>query len=129
MPDERELNFEQALSQIERIVVNLERGEPDLTTALTQYEDGVRMLTLCYRLLDQAEQSAALLTGVDEQGNPVCAPFDATATIERETSSGGSPSRRSTIRDPTHQINEPTSHEERRVMSHDDRAEVSEPPF
>ena len=84
MPDEPELSFEQALTQIERIVVNLERGEPDLTTALTNYEKGIRMLTLCYRLLDEAEQSAALLTGVDEQGNPITAPFDAAATIERE---------------------------------------------
>ncbi len=100
MPDEPELNFENALTQIERIVVNLERGELDLTSALNKYEEGVRMLTLCYRLLEQAEQSAALLIGVDEQGNPITAPFDSTATIGRETSSGGSPAVRPTLRDP-----------------------------
>ena len=57
MPDEPEPepSFEQALSQLERIVASLERGEPELTTALAKYEKGVRLLTLCHRLLDQAE--------------------------------------------------------------------------
>jgi exodeoxyribonuclease VII small subunit len=41
----------------------------------------VRLLKTCYGLLDQAEQSVALLTGVDPAGNPLSAPFDATATI------------------------------------------------
>ena len=60
MPDEPELSFEQALTQIERIVVNLERGEPDLTTALTNYEKGGPIF--CHRST-KLVQSAALLTG------------------------------------------------------------------
>lgn len=85
---EPEPSFEQALSQLERIVASLERGEPELTTALAKYEKGVALLTQCHRLLDQAEQSVALLTGVDEDGNPLTTPFDAGATITRETISG-----------------------------------------
>ena len=83
MPDqsEPELSFEQALGQLERIVASLERGEPELTSALANYEEGVRLLKRCYGLLDQAEQSVALLTGVDTAGNPLSAPFDATATV------------------------------------------------
>ena len=81
---EPEPSFEQALGQLERIVASLERGEPELTSALAKYEKGVSLLTQCHRLLDQAEQSVALLTGVDEEGNPLTAPFDATATITRE---------------------------------------------
>lgn len=87
MPEEAEPNFEQALAQLERIVANLERGEPELTAALAKYEKGVQLLSLCHRLLDQAEQSVAILTGVDELGKPVTAPFDATATIAREATS------------------------------------------
>jgi exodeoxyribonuclease VII small subunit len=91
VPDEStaedELSFEQALSQLERIVAGLERGEPELTTALANYEKGVRLLTQCHRLLDQAEQSIALLTGVDDEGNPRTTPFDATATIAKESAS------------------------------------------
>jgi exodeoxyribonuclease VII small subunit len=89
MPDqpEIELSFEEALSQLERIVENLERGEPELTSALAKYEKGVKLLTQCHSLLDQAEHSVALLTGVDEQGNPLTDPFDASATLTREPSS------------------------------------------
>src|SRR5262249_12959222 len=91
MPDESELTFEQALTQLEGIMEELERGEPALSAALAQYENGVKLLRHCYRLLDQAEQSVALLTGVDTQGNPLTTPFDATATIARELTSTAAP--------------------------------------
>ncbi len=83
MPDESDpdLNFEHALGQLEKIVASLERGEPELTAALAKYETGVQLLKRCYSLLDQAEQSVALLTGVDPGGNPLSTPFDASATI------------------------------------------------
>ncbi len=83
MPDqtETEQSFEEALSLLERIVENLERGEPELSSALAKYEKGVKLLTRCHSLLDQAEHSVALLTGVDNQGNPLTAPFDASATV------------------------------------------------
>ena len=104
MPDEPapepEPSFEQALSQLEQIVASLERGEPELTTALAKYEKGVRLLTQCHRLLDQAEQSVALLTGVDDEGNPLTAPFDATATIAREAGPAGSAESRPRSRTP-----------------------------
>jgi exodeoxyribonuclease VII small subunit len=87
MGDETEPNFEEALAQLERIVASLERGEPELTSALSKYEKGVQLLSVCHRLLEKAEQSVALLTGVDEQGHPITAPFDATATVASETPS------------------------------------------
>jgi exodeoxyribonuclease VII small subunit len=93
MPDQLEIepSFEEALALIERIVENLERGEPELTSALAKYEKGVKLLTRCYTLLDQAENSVALLTGVDNKGNPLTAPFDASATLARETASAAAP--------------------------------------
>jgi exodeoxyribonuclease VII small subunit len=88
MPDqpepEGELSFEQALGELEHIVETLERGESDLSSALSQYERSVKLLGHCHGMLDQAEQSVALLSGVDTQGNPITTPFDATATIARE---------------------------------------------
>lgn len=80
MPEPPPPSFEDALNQIERIVADLERGEPSLNAALEKYEEGVRLLRNCYDLLDQAERSVALLTAVDNQGQPETAPFDATAT-------------------------------------------------
>ena len=84
MTDEPEPNFEDALNRIERIVADLERGEPALSAALAKYEDGVKLLRICYDLLDRAERSVALLTGVNEQGHPVTTPFDARATATPE---------------------------------------------
>jgi exodeoxyribonuclease VII small subunit len=124
LPPEPEPSFEQALGQLERIVAGLERGEPELTAALAKYEKGVSLLTQCHRLLDQAEQAVALLTGVDEQGNPLTVPFDATATFTREaaasapTSSGApatpptkrrSSARPSTAKGPPPSLDEPSS--------------------
>ena len=86
MVDEPEPNFEQALAQLEQIVASLERGEPELTSALSKYEKGVQLLSICHRLLEKAEQSVALLAGVDDEGRPITAPFDATATVAREES-------------------------------------------
>lgn len=84
MADEAEPNFEIALAELERIVASLERGEPELTSALSKYEKGVQLLSICHRLLEKAEHSVAILTGVDEQGNALTAPFDATATMASE---------------------------------------------
>ncbi len=96
MPEPPPPRFEEALDQIERIVADLERGEPSLNAALGKYEEGVRLLRDCYELLEQAERSVALLTGVDSQGTPETAPFDATATsADSGTSRGKTRDRRS----------------------------------
>jgi exodeoxyribonuclease VII small subunit len=130
MPDEPEPepSFEQALTQLEQIVASLERGEPELTTALAKYEKGVKLLTLCHRLLDQAEQSVALLTGVDDQGNPLTAPFDATASILREGGASGSTGT-PIANVPKRKIPERPSPAKNRIVSQDDANEASDPPF
>lgn len=76
--------FEDSMRRLERIVDDLERGEPELSAALAKYEQGVRLLARCHAVLDQAEQSVALLTGVDASGDPVTAPFDSAAGADRE---------------------------------------------
>jgi exodeoxyribonuclease VII small subunit len=75
-----EPTFEDALHQLEQVVDDLERGAPELSAALKKYERGVTLLGQCQAALEQAERSVALLTGVDAEGNPVTAPFDATAS-------------------------------------------------
>jgi exodeoxyribonuclease VII small subunit len=87
MGEEAEPSFEIALAELERIVANLERGEPELTSALSNYEKGVRLVSNCHRLLEKAEQSVAILTGVDPEGNALTAPFDGTATMVTEVQS------------------------------------------
>lgn len=82
MTDEPKSDFEDALRRLERVVDDLERGELGLSDALVKYEEGVRLLTHCQGVLDGAERSVALLTGVDAAGEAVTAPFDASATGE-----------------------------------------------
>ena len=59
MSTKPEPKFEDALAQIERIVGDLESGEPELSSALTKYEQGVRLLAQCYGLLEQADRAEA----------------------------------------------------------------------
>ncbi len=75
-----EPSFEDALRCLEQVVDDLERGEPELSSALKKYELGVRLLSQCQTVLEQAERSVTLLTGVDAAGNPVATPFDPAAT-------------------------------------------------
>jgi exodeoxyribonuclease VII small subunit len=82
---EPEPTFETALDQLEQIADDLERGAPDLTIALAKYEQAVRLLAYCYGQLDAADRTVALLTDADEAGQPLTAPFDTTATAERES--------------------------------------------
>jgi len=80
MPEDSDVGFEAAVEELEKIVEELERGGPDLGSALARYERGVRLLGHCQGLLDGAERSVSLLTGVDESGRPITSPFDASAT-------------------------------------------------
>ena len=80
MPIPEEVAFEAALAELEQIVEALERGGPDLSQALAGYGRGVALLGHCQEILDHAERSVALLTGVDDVGQPITAPFDAAAT-------------------------------------------------
>jgi exodeoxyribonuclease VII small subunit len=80
--DEPEIPFEEALERLERIVDDLERGELDLAASLASYEKGVALLARCQALLDGVDRSVALLTGVEEDGTPITAPFDASATSD-----------------------------------------------
>jgi len=68
--------FEEALSELEKIVHRLEGGEISLNEALTDYEQGVKLLRQCYQLLEKAERKIELLSGVDAEGNPVSTPLD-----------------------------------------------------
>ena len=127
--DETEPNFEEALAQLERIVTSLERGEPELTRALSKYEKGVQLLSICHRLLEKAEQSVAILTGVDEQGRPLTASFDATATVAQ----GASPTAKGEIKpaadEPVRKTAERPGVRRTRSTPEDPTVNPEDPPF
>jgi exodeoxyribonuclease VII small subunit len=74
--------FEGALAQLQQIVHELEEGDLGLETSLSRFEQGIGLLRNCYRILEQAEHKIEILTGQDAAGNPITAPFDATATFD-----------------------------------------------
>ena len=82
-----EIGFEAALEALEHTVEELEGGDLGLDAALAKYEQGVRLLSRCYGMLNGAERAVALLTGVGTSGEPETSPFEATATAGRETPS------------------------------------------
>lgn len=88
--------FEGALTQLQQIVHDLEEGDLGLEPSLARFEEGIRLLRSCYQILEQAEQKIEILTGQDSAGNPVTAPFDATATFAGTDKPAKKPGRRRT---------------------------------
>jgi len=81
-PSDESPSFEEALAELERIVHDLEEGSIGLEESLARYEQGVALLKRCYTQLRDAEQRILLLTGVDEEGQPLLQPFQPAATSE-----------------------------------------------
>jgi exodeoxyribonuclease VII small subunit len=81
-----ERTFEESLVELERTVRELEDGRLGLDEALARYEQGVGLIKFCHNQLRQAEQKVLLLTGVDENGQPLLQPFrhEATAVTKVE---------------------------------------------
>lgn len=69
------MKFEDALTELETVVQDLERGDITLDQALARYERGIALLKDCFSQLKQAESKIRELTGVDENGQPVLAEF------------------------------------------------------
>jgi len=56
------LSFEQAMQQLEQIVIQLENGEQTLQETLTLYQRGQALVQYCLQLLDQAELTIRTLS-------------------------------------------------------------------
>ncbi|QDT66139.1 exodeoxyribonuclease VII small subunit [Calycomorphotria hydatis] len=89
MPDEATPTFEEALSEIEQIVRELDDGRLGLDESLSKYETGIKLLRQCYQTLEQAEERIEILTGWAEDGTAEVEPFDATATAAQSEKKAG----------------------------------------
>jgi exodeoxyribonuclease VII small subunit len=58
--------FETAFKQLERIVAELESGDPPLETAIRKFEEGMRLARLCTRKLDETERRISVLTETED---------------------------------------------------------------
>lgn len=76
------LGFEAALSELERIVRQLESGEGTLDAAIAAYERGTELRRLCEAKLAEAELKVSRIVA-GEGGRMGTAPFDADAPAAR----------------------------------------------
>ena len=82
-------SFEESISELQQIVNDLEDGTLGLEESMQRFEQGIALLRGCYHTLEAAEQKIEILTGTDDEGNPLTAAFDATATIKQKKTSAG----------------------------------------
>jgi exodeoxyribonuclease VII small subunit len=75
MDETQEVQFEQAFSELEEVVQQLERGDLSLQQSLALFKRGIALAKLCEMRLDQAEQVVLQLTTTDSQ-TPVLSPFE-----------------------------------------------------
>ena len=55
------MKFEEALAKLEEAVENLESGDLPLEKSLKMYEEGVRLVRLCQKKLEQAKKKIEIL--------------------------------------------------------------------
>ena len=74
-------SFEDALTELEGIVASLERGEISLEAAISAFERGTELKSLCQARLEEARMKVEKLK-IPEAGGP---PRDASAFDAEET--------------------------------------------
>lgn len=62
-----QMSFEQAMQELDAIVLEMERGEIPLETSLKQFERGVALARHTQKLLKDAEQKVSILTQTNAQ--------------------------------------------------------------
>lgn len=55
-------SFEEAMTELEQILTDIERGEVSLEDSLAKYERGTFLITHCRKVLGDAEKQVELLT-------------------------------------------------------------------
>lgn len=61
-------SLERSIHRLEQIVLELERGEQELETALESYEEGIKLAHRCLEQLKAAELRIEELSGFEGEG-------------------------------------------------------------
>ena len=72
------LNFEEALSELETLVDRLEQGEISLEDSLKSFERGIALTRSCQQALSKAEQKVSILNEKSLHAEPENFEIDAT---------------------------------------------------
>lgn len=60
----KKLKFEEAMQRLQEIVGKLESGEASLEESMKLFEEGAKLSSQCYQLLDKAEQQVIQLAKI-----------------------------------------------------------------
>lgn len=71
----KEKTFEEALRELEEIVIRLEGGDLPLEEALQLFEEGVRLSRSCHTKLDEAQRRVEIVLK-EESGKMTAHPFE-----------------------------------------------------
>ena len=72
---QKKMTFEQSIERLNEIVKQLEKGEAPLSESLALFEEGTALISICGKMLDEAEQKVVMLKK-GENGEPVEIPFE-----------------------------------------------------
>ena len=75
-PRDAELNFEDAMHRLEKIVEQMETGKLPLEDLIVRYEEGMKLVKTCQERLAKAEQKIEIITR-NSAGKPVIQEFEA----------------------------------------------------
>ncbi len=76
-----EMTFEDAIKKLEKIALALENEKIELDESLKLYEEGVKLVRYCNRLIESAERKIKVLS-VSEDGEMIEKDFAATNLTE-----------------------------------------------
>ena len=65
---EQELNFEETMKNLEKIVQELEKGDLNLDDSIAKFEEGMKLSKNASKYLEEAEKKITMLVQ-DEEGN------------------------------------------------------------
>ena len=58
---EENISFEDKMKKLEEIAVELEKGDLDLDTSVTKFEEGMKLSKECSEMLEKAEKKITML--------------------------------------------------------------------
>jgi exodeoxyribonuclease VII small subunit len=68
--EKNELNFEEAMEQLEDLVSKLEEGDVPLEKAIAYFQDGMKLSKICHEKLKNVEDQMAQILNEDGELQP-----------------------------------------------------------
>jgi len=65
---EKDLNFEETMESLEKIVQELEKGDLNLDDSISKFEEGMKLSKVASKYLEEAEKKITMLVS-DKEGN------------------------------------------------------------